>query len=130
VGDAAGYVDAITGEGVGLAISGASIMASLLRPGFERGGGQLCLAELEPLLTATRKAERSHVQLTRLLLLLRRSPWLMERAIAALAEDTELFQHFLSANQGGASPWGIPLPSAFGLLRHLTRLSAPLARPS
>ena len=130
VGDAAGYVDAITGEGVGLAISRASLMASLLRPGFERAGGQLCLAELEPLLTAARKAERSHVQLTRLLLWLRRSPWLMERAIAALADDTELFQHFLSANQGGASPWVIPLPSAFGLLRHLTRLSAPLARTS
>jgi flavin-dependent dehydrogenase len=130
VGDAAGYVDAITGEGVGLAIGRASMMASLLRPGFERAGGQLCLAELEPLLTAAHKAERSHVQLTRLLLWLRRSPWVMERAIAALADDTELFRHFLSANQGGVSPWAIPLASAFGLLRHLTRLSAPLARTS
>jgi menaquinone-9 beta-reductase len=130
VGDAAGYVDAITGEGVGLAISRAPIMASLLRPCFERPGGQLSLAELEPLLTAARKADRSHVELTRLLLWLRRSPWLIERIIAALADDTELFQHFLSANQGGASPWAIPLASSFGLLRHLTQLSAPLARMS
>jgi menaquinone-9 beta-reductase len=120
VGDAAGYVDAITGEGVGLAISRAKIMASLLGPCFERPGGQLCLAELEPLLSAARKADRSHVKLTRLLLWLRRWPWVMERAIAALADDTELFRHFLSANQGGVSPWAIPLASSFGLLRHLT----------
>jgi 2-polyprenyl-6-methoxyphenol hydroxylase-like FAD-dependent oxidoreductase len=124
VGDAAGYVDAITGEGVGLAISRAPMMASLLRPCFERSGGQLCLAELEPLLAAARKADRPHVELTRLLLWLRRSSWVMERAIAALADDTELFRHFLSANQGGASPWAIPLSSGFGLLRHLTRPSS------
>lgn len=130
VGDAAGYVDAITGEGVGLAITRAPIMASLLRPGFERPSAQLCLAELEPFLTVARKADRSHVELTRLLLWLRRSPWVMERLIAALADDTELFRHFLSANQGGVSPWAIPPASCFGLLRHLTRLSAPLARMS
>lgn len=128
VGDAAGYVDAITGEGVGLAISRAPIMASLLRPCFERPGGQLRLAELEPFLTAARRADRSHVELTRRLLWLRRSPWVMERVIAALADDTELFRHFLSANQGGVSPWAMPLASALGLLRHLTHLSAPPAR--
>jgi flavin-dependent dehydrogenase len=130
VGDAAGYVDAITGEGVGLAISKAAIMARLLRPGFERPGGQLRLAQLEPFLTAARKADRSHIELTRLLLWLRRSPRLMERVIAALANDTELFRHFLSANQGAASPWAIPLASSFGLLRQLTRWSTPLARTS
>ncbi len=130
VGDAAGYVDAITGEGVGLAISRAPLMASLLRPYFQQPGGQLSLAELEPLLAVARKAERSHVELTRLLLLLRRSPWVLERAIAALADDTELFRHFLSANQGAASPWAIPLGSCFGLLRHLTQLSAPVPRLS
>jgi menaquinone-9 beta-reductase len=130
VGDAAGYVDAITGEGVGLAISKAPLMASLLRPCFERPGGQLCLAELEPFLTAARKADRSHVQLTRLLLWLRRSPRVMERVISALADDSELFRHFLSANQGGVSPWSMPLASSFGLLRHLTQWSAPLTRTS
>jgi menaquinone-9 beta-reductase len=130
VGDAAGYVDAITGEGVGLAISRAPMMAGLMGPCLERRGGQLGLAELEPLLNLARKADRPHVELTRLLLWLRRSPWVMERVIAALADDAELFRHFLSANQGTASPWAIPLASCFGLLRHLTRLSAPLARTS
>lgn len=124
VGDAAGYVDAITGEGVGLAIGKAKILAHLLRSGLERAGGQLCLAELEPYLTAARKAERSHVALTRLLLWLRRSPRMMERVIAALADDAELFRHFLSANQGDGSPWAIPLASSFGLLRHLSQWSS------
>jgi flavin-dependent dehydrogenase len=128
VGDAAGYVDAITGEGVGLAISKASTMASLLRPALERAGGQVTLAELEPFLSAARKADGSHVQLTRLLLWLRRSPWVMERLIAALADDAELFRHFLSANQGSVSPWAMPLASSFGLLRHLTPWPIALAR--
>jgi flavin-dependent dehydrogenase len=127
VGDAAGYVDAITGEGVGLAINHAKLMTTLLGPCFERPGAQLRLAELQPLLSAARKADRSHVELTRLLLWLRRSPWLMERIIAALADDAELFRHFLSANQGGVSPWAMPLSSSFGLLRHLTQPSAPPA---
>ena len=128
VGDAAGYVDAITGEGVGLAISKASTMASLLRPALNRSGPQVTLAELGPFLKAARQADRSHVELTRLLLWLRRSPGLMERIIAALADDTELFRHFLSANQGRVSPWTVPLASSFGLLRHLAPWSAPLHR--
>jgi flavin-dependent dehydrogenase len=128
VGDAAGYVDAITGEGVGLAISKASTLAALLRPALARSGRQVTLAELAPFLKAARQADRSHVELTRLLLWLRRSPWLMERIIAALAADTELFQHFLTANQGGISPWAMPLASSFGLLRHLAQGSATLHR--
>jgi flavin-dependent dehydrogenase len=122
VGDAAGYVDAITGEGVGLAISKASSLASLLRPALDRSR-QVTLAELAPFLSAARQADRSHVELTRLLLWLRRSPWTMERLIAALADDTDLFRHFLSANQGLVSPWAMPLASSFGLLRHLARWS-------
>jgi flavin-dependent dehydrogenase len=130
VGDAAGYVDAITGEGVGLAISKASTLAGLVGPYLARPGRQLTLEQLAPFLSAARNLDRSHVQLTRLVLFLRRSPWVMERVIAALAEDTELFRHFLSANQGGVSPWAIPLRSSFGLLRHLTQWSAPLPRTS
>jgi flavin-dependent dehydrogenase len=99
VGDAAGYVDAITGEGVGLAVSKA------------------------PFLSVARKADRRHVELTRLLLWLRRSPGVMERVIAALADDSELFRHFLSANQGMVSPWALPPASSLGLLRHLARWS-------
>ena len=128
VGDAAGYVDAITGEGVGLAISKASTLAKLLRPALGRPGAQVSLAELGPFLKAARKADHSHVQLTRFLLWLRRSPWLMERIIAALAADPELFRHFLSANQGVASPWAMPLASSLGLVRHLAQWSAPLHR--
>jgi menaquinone-9 beta-reductase len=126
VGDAAGYVDAITGEGVGLAIGKAKKLASVLRPALARPGGQVTLSELRPFLRAARQADRSHVQLTRLLLWLRRSPWLMERLITALAHDPELFQHFLTANQGGVSPWSIPLRSSLGLARHLAPWSVPL----
>jgi len=125
VGDAAGYVDAITGEGVGLAIGQATALASVLRPVLERSGGQITLAELAPYLSASHGAARSHVELTRVLLWLRKSRWLMDRVIAALADDAALFEHFLSANQGSVSPWAIPAPSSLGLLRHLLpRVSA------
>ncbi len=124
VGDAAGYVDAITGEGVGLAVSKVTTLAKLLRPALERPGGQVTLAELSPFLGRARQEERAHVELTRALLWLRRAPWLVERVISALAADPELFRHFLSANQGSVSPWAIPLPSSLGLLRHLVWRSA------
>jgi 2-polyprenyl-6-methoxyphenol hydroxylase-like FAD-dependent oxidoreductase len=124
VGDAAGYVDAITGEGVGLAVSKVTSLAKLLRPALERPGGQVTLAELSPFLTRARAEDRAHVELTRVLLWLRRTPWLVERVISALAADPELFRHFLSANQGSVSPWAIPLPSSLGLLRHLAWRSA------
>jgi flavin-dependent dehydrogenase len=124
VGDAAGYVDAITGEGVGLAVSKASTLADLLRPTLERPGPQVTLAQLAPFLSAARRADRSHVELTRALLLLRRSPWMMDRIIAALADDPGLFQHFLSANQGSVSPWALSLPSSLRLFWHFAPRSA------
>jgi menaquinone-9 beta-reductase len=128
LGDAAGYVDAITGEGVGLAVNKARLFVSLLGPHLKRPGAQLGFEQLRPFLKAAHHVDRSHVELTRLLLWLGRSPRLMERVIAALADDTELFRHFLSANQCRVSPWAVPIASSFGLLRHLSPWSARLAR--
>jgi flavin-dependent dehydrogenase len=128
LGDAAGYVDAITGEGVGLAVAKARALARWLLPELRTGGGQLRLRQLAPYLAAARKLERHHVSLTRLLLVLRRSPALTERIIAALGNDPQLFGHFLAANQGGRSPYRVPWRSALSLAWSLAQApSAPRA---
>jgi flavin-dependent dehydrogenase len=119
LGDAAGYVDAITGEGVGLAIAKARLLARSLLPALRACRGQLRLRDLAPYLAAASKLERHHVSLTRLLLLLRRSPALTERTIAALSHDPQLFGHFLAANQGDRSPFRLPWRSALGLAWNL-----------
>ncbi|HYP89951.1 MAG TPA: NAD(P)/FAD-dependent oxidoreductase [Polyangiaceae bacterium] len=119
LGDAAGYVDALTGEGVGLAVAKARALARILAPALRASSGQLSLRQLKPYLAAAHQLERHHLTLTRLLLRLRRAPWLLERAIAALSEDPRLFSHLLRANQGAGSPFWVPPRSLIGLLRHL-----------
>lgn len=127
LGDAAGYVDAITGEGVGLAVAKARALARVVVPALLSARQQLRLRDLTPYLAEARRLERHHILLTSMLLRLRQSPWLLERTIAALAGDPRLFRHFLAANQGELSPLLLPLRSALGLARHLTRAPAPVA---
>ena len=100
VGDAAGYVDALTGEGVGLAALSARLLAKHVGPALSEPGPQLRLEDLQPFLKEVRLAQRAHVRLTRLLLLLRRSPRLIEQLISALSWSPGLFQQLLSLNQG------------------------------
>jgi flavin-dependent dehydrogenase len=116
LGDAAGYVDAITGEGVGLAVAKARLLAQLVGPALRLPGAQLTLRQLKPYVAAARKLERHHVTLTKLVLLASRSPWLIEHAVRALAADTRLFSDLLTVNQGGASPLS---PAVHALLRLL-----------
>jgi menaquinone-9 beta-reductase len=125
LGDAAGYVDAVTGEGVGLAIAKARALARVVAPALLAAREQLRVRHLAPYLAEARRLERHHILLTTMLLRLRQSPWLLERTIAALASDARLFRHFLAANQGELSPFLLPLRSAVGLARHLTRAATP-----
>jgi flavin-dependent dehydrogenase len=85
VGDAAGYVDAITGEGLSIAFHQAHALAESLA-----GGG----------LTAYRRSARRIAALpdamTHLLLFVERHPALRRRVIAALAHDSHLFSRLLA----------------------------------
>ena len=84
VGDAAGYVDALTGEGLSLGFESALVLGEALAADdlalYSRR-----LAGLVALPFA----------LTRLLLVAARRPWLRRRLIAALAADPLLFGNFL-----------------------------------
>ncbi len=87
VGDAAGYLDAITGEGLSLAFHQAEALASCL-----------AMRDLRPYPRMHRRIGRLADRLTALLLWVERHPRLRRRTIAALARDPALFDHFLAVH--------------------------------
>ena len=112
VGDAAGYVDALTGEGLALGFESALALGEALAaddlPSYARK-----LARLQAL----------PLGLTRLLLVAARRPWLRRRLIAALAADPLLFGNFLGL-LGARRPLGDLLVGR--CLRLCGRLAWPL----
>lgn len=84
VGDAAGYVDALTGEGLSLGFESALALAAALAAG-----------DLAPYTRKLARISAVPLGLTRLLLVAARRPWLRRRLVAALAADLPLFADLL-----------------------------------
>jgi len=84
VGDAAGYIDALTGEGLSLGFEAAVALGEAL------AAGDLTLYGRD-----LARLQRLPVGLTRLLLVATRRPWLRRRLVNALAADPILFANFL-----------------------------------
>lgn len=95
VGDASGYLDAITGEGLSLAIHQAFALVEAV-VAVEAGRAR----DLTPYERAHRRLRRLPEALIRLLLLAERRPWLRRRAIRALAADRALFDRLLGLHAG------------------------------
>jgi menaquinone-9 beta-reductase len=93
VGDASGTVDAITGEGLGLAFRQALQLAECL----ERG-------DLSPYPGKHRKLMRRPLGMARLMLVLDRRPNLQRRTLAALEKHPEVFRRFLELHLGELAP--------------------------
>jgi flavin-dependent dehydrogenase len=102
-GDAAGYLDALTGEGISLALAEAAALETTVVPGL---AAQI---EKRELLTANqlsgyRKSYKAIVKpyifMTNLALFINRHPVLAERMIGMLARHPKLFQILLSKNMG------------------------------
>jgi flavin-dependent dehydrogenase len=85
VGDASGYVDAITGEGLALAFHQATALAAAI------GAGDLRRYAREH-----RRIRRVPELLTHLLLAIERRPALRRRTLRALARDPDLFSRLLA----------------------------------
>ncbi|MEM8929670.1 MAG: NAD(P)/FAD-dependent oxidoreductase [Acidobacteriota bacterium] len=96
VGDASGYVDAITGEGLTVAFHQAQALATALAEG-----------KLASYRRAHRTIGRVPWALTELLLAIERRPALRRRVLRALANDPTLFEHFLAVHCREASPWSL-----------------------
>ena len=122
VGDAAGYLDAITGEGLSLAFEQAVVLEQTLFPALRSGQAQWKNAQTD-YLREYRRLIRNYHLVTRLVLLLRHSPKLTDRVIRTLAAHPDVFQHLLSANMGLASPRSLSP-------RQWLRIAASLLSPS
>lgn len=108
LGDAAGYVDAITGEGLSLAFhQGKALVAAILAED---------LAAYE---RACRRLARLPDALTRLLLVVERRPWLRRRMVRLFARDPELFDRLLAIHARERPPWSLGLGGLGRLARGL-----------
>ncbi len=89
IGDASGYLDPITGEGLALGFQQAEALADAIAAG-----------EIARYATAHRRLAREPYRMIRLLLLLERHPVLRRRAMRALAQEPRVFERFLAINDG------------------------------
>lgn len=106
VGDAAGYLDAITGEGLSLAFRTAqALIASVTEQG-----------DLEGYEAAYRRLSRMYYRMTGLLLSVSRRPRLRRRVVAALATRPELFESLLAISMGQKKARSVGLGGIVGLV--------------
>jgi flavin-dependent dehydrogenase len=108
VGDAAGYLDAITGEGLSLAFHTARALVETVAHGQELGSYE----------TAYRRLSRTYYWMTELLLAVARRPRLRRRVIAAFAQKPEIFDHMLAISTGEKPILALVSTNFFGLLAH------------
>jgi len=114
VGDAAGFVDAITGEGMSIALTSARLAAEVLDDAL--GRDRLSRSGLQPYEQSHRRAVSDSARLTEIVLWGLRQPRIAERVVANLQRHPDLFQTVLAVNTGRASLRDIGLR---GLLRML-----------
>lgn len=108
LGDASGYVDAITGEGLSLAFhQGKALVAAILA------------RDLAAYERACRRLRRLPDTLTRLLLVVERRPWLRRRMVRLFARDPELFDRLLAIHARERPPSSLGLGGLGRLARGL-----------
>jgi flavin-dependent dehydrogenase len=94
VGDASGYLDAITGEGVSLALAQARAAVPVIVGAVREG------RPLDAYVAAHRELVRDHIRMTQLVLFAAARPWLMGRMVKALGRRPDLFGRLLGLNDG------------------------------
>jgi flavin-dependent dehydrogenase len=104
VGDASGYVDAITGEGLAVALHQAAALAEAM------AAGDLGLYE-----AAHRRIARLPDTMTALVLGIERRPWLRRRMVRALAAEPALFSRLLGIHGRSLAPRELGLDGALRL---------------
>jgi flavin-dependent dehydrogenase len=93
VGDASGYFDAITGEGLSLAFRQAQALAQALAQGTPQAYA-----------AAHRRIQRPYEIMTRTVLWATRAPWLRRRILRALAREPAFFTDLLGVVEGLRTP--------------------------
>lgn len=98
IGDASGTVDAITGEGLGLAFRQAMVLADCLASGSLNGYN-----------AAHRRLAVRPLLMARLMLTLNGRPRMQERTLEAFRKRPEIFRRLLALHVGSLSPFGLAL---------------------
>jgi flavin-dependent dehydrogenase len=93
VGDASGYIDAITGEGLALGFRQASALVDAIEAG-----------DLASYVAEHSRIGRDANAMTRLLLVIEKRPWLRRRVMRSLAADPSLMTRFLTLKVGSDGP--------------------------
>src|SRR5262245_15736744 len=114
VGDAAGHLDPLTGEGVTLGLRCARSLVDAVARGAPLGDYE----------RAYRALSRGYYWMTGLLLEVGARPWLRRRLIAALVRQPELFDRLLAISSGEAPPRALGLFGALRLAGGLARTAA------
>jgi flavin-dependent dehydrogenase len=111
VGDAAGYIDALTGEGLSVALAGARALCDLLPSALAQQASARALAPYDQ---AWRRIYRHYSLVARAMLLLARRPTLRRVVIRLLARTPRLFRASLAWAVGAGPPRrpAAPLPPA------------------
>lgn len=107
IGDAAGYLDALTGEGISLAAAQALALEETVIPALQAQDAKAPLLDARRLAgyrRAYKDITRPYLRATHLALWFSRQPDLAERAIRSLAAHPSFFTYLLSANMGTV-PW-------------------------
>jgi flavin-dependent dehydrogenase len=115
IGDSAGYVDAITGEGISLALASAVLFEQCVIPILK--ANPKCLpkvADLAPFTQRQSATYRNYSSLAHLALAFSNRPRLSGGAIRLLAHRPRLFQFLLSCNQGTEQLWPGIIPHLIG----------------
>ncbi len=107
VGDAGGYLDPLTGEGISLALQGAVWAAEVIDDALRCD--ELSHRRLQAYDRRLTHALRHHKWLTYTLLALSRYPTLTKWAVGKLARSPELYTELLGVNCGVMSLWDVPL---------------------
>jgi flavin-dependent dehydrogenase len=110
VGDAAGYVDAITGEGLDLTFHQAFALVEAVRRDDPRRYARFC-----------RRLTRLPFALIHLLLFAERRPPLRRRLIRTLADEPRLFERLLAIHTRDRPPRSLGIGGAWRLARGLAR---------
>ena len=113
VGDAAGFVDAVTGEGMSLTLLSAELAAEVLSRALRRG--RLGGSDLRPYAVRRRRMARHLSWLTEIVVRGLRHPWLARRVVGNLGRHPDVFQRVLAVNTGQAPLWSVG-PSLWRLL--------------
>ncbi|MBV8200576.1 MAG: NAD(P)/FAD-dependent oxidoreductase [Acidobacteria bacterium] len=108
VGDAAGYVDAVTGEGLAVALHQSAALIEALRAG-----------DLARYGAAHRRIGRLPDTMTALLLAIERRPWLRRRMVRALAAEPALFSRLLGIHARALPPARLGIDGALRLVYRL-----------